>query len=182
LYGEVGVAAGNLYAATGGTLDRVVKTMTVLAEEMLEAAVRGNIYLHSPAGLAVPMVLLATALRDARWSHPTPEITEGMRAGFLAAARLGMPKTVSPSGFRNLTPRQALLCAYCSFERTTRGRSTGSPRGRAIFSACAVFRNRQPVPTVRVWLAKKRNSAKCEAKVAWGGTLSAAFAIRFREC
>ncbi len=70
LYGAVGVVAGNLDAATGSALDRAVTTMTALAEDRLEAVIRSNTHLNTPAGLAVPMVLLATTLgRYARWER-----------------------------------------------------------------------------------------------------------------
>lgn len=68
LFAHFGVPHGDLNAALGTTFDQTILSTQPVAEDTLETLVRDNEYLHSPTGLALPMILLAATLaRFSRW-------------------------------------------------------------------------------------------------------------------
>jgi len=67
-FAELGLPHGDLNAEFGSTFDLAVRSTHPVAEDTLETLVRGNEYLQSSIGLALPMILLATMLmRYSRW-------------------------------------------------------------------------------------------------------------------
>jgi hypothetical protein len=68
LFTTFGVNASSLSEGTGRELDDAISADHPLAEPNLEAAIRRGSYLASPAGLAIPSILLALTLgRYRRW-------------------------------------------------------------------------------------------------------------------
>lgn len=68
LFAAAGLPDGDLDAGLSRTLDVAVRSLTPFSEDTLEEMIHGNQHLHSTAGLAIPMVLLATTLgRYAHW-------------------------------------------------------------------------------------------------------------------
>ncbi|MEO8275814.1 MAG: hypothetical protein ABI639_06310 [Thermoanaerobaculia bacterium] len=70
LLGQVGLMSEAATPALSSAIDQRISTGHPLAEDTLEAHLRSGKYLHSPLGLALPLVLLAVTLsRFQRWNE-----------------------------------------------------------------------------------------------------------------
>lgn len=68
LFALAGVPEGMLDEGLSKTLDAVIRSFTPFAENSLEEMIRSNEHLYSSAGLALPLILLATTLaRYTQW-------------------------------------------------------------------------------------------------------------------
>ena len=68
LFASTGVPEGILDEGLSKTLDAAIRSFTPFAENALEKIIRSNKYLCSSAGLALPLILLATTLaRYTQW-------------------------------------------------------------------------------------------------------------------
>jgi hypothetical protein len=68
LFSLFGLLPGDFTADSSAMLDKLVRSMTPLAEDTLESVIRRKKHLYSPTGLAIPLVLLVTTLaRYTQW-------------------------------------------------------------------------------------------------------------------
>jgi hypothetical protein len=68
LLSQAGLPSGPLDSTLATTLDQLIRTSGPFSEDSLEELLRGNKYLYSATGLALPLVLLAVTLgRYAQW-------------------------------------------------------------------------------------------------------------------